>query len=77
MTTIFTILVCLQFPNQAAADVRCDVPGQGLEIFQSEPACKERADYFNKVDADMNSRGGVQQSWKCFKKSVNTWQPAS
>jgi hypothetical protein len=83
MTTIFTILVCMTFPNPADAKYngRCGPPDSGLEYFQSEAECKKMADYYAKIDADpangYTGAGAVRQEWKCFKKAVNTWQPAS
>jgi hypothetical protein len=75
MTTVFTILVCLTFSNPASARYNgCRAPDNGLTFYQSEAECRKMADYYTKIDASADDRA-VRMEWKCFSKSVNTWQP--
>lgn len=72
MTTIFTLLVCTTFPNPA--DTRyngCSFPDNGPSYYQSEAECQRVAKLAN---AAPNNHGAVDIEWKCFSKSVNTWQ---
>ena len=79
MTTIFTLMVCLYFPNPAEARYNgCSPPDNGLTFYQSENECRTMADYYTRIDADpRNSGGAVKQEWKCFKRSIDVWEPAS
>ena len=80
MTTIFAIAICMYAvdPAWAKAD-GCRFPENGMTVFQTAEECKRIADLATRGTTFRPGPGGdtFRREVKCFKKSINTWSPAS